>query len=137
MTSPDEGRIVYVDQDDGPALDRSGQLAVRLAVVAAVVGMVYLAVGQLELVSKSRPPALNAIEEVAAPATGFDASSADFTRCDPLRHTLPDFSIVVAGGGSDNEQAVVSRVVQFVVVSTYRDYRYGRDLRAESLCTLS
>jgi len=136
MTSPDEDRIVYVDQDDEPTHIPFGPLAMRLAVVAAVVGMVYLAFGQLALVPEVGTPALTVIEGIAGPGIGFDASSADFTPCDTTRHTAPDFSIVVAGSGSGEEQVVVSRVVQFVVVNAYRDYRYGRDMQAQSLCTL-
>jgi hypothetical protein len=135
MGSPDEDRILYVDQDDEPAVIHPGPLAMRLAALALVAGMVYLAFGQLALRPNGGAPAAsaNAIPELA---TGFDASSGDFTACDHMRNAVPDFSIVVAGTEADDGQQVVSRVVQFVVVNTYYDHRYGRDRRAQSLCTL-
>ena len=136
MTRPDEDRIIYIDQDDEPTLARSAPMAVRLAVIAVVFGMVYLAFEQLTSIPERVTPALSGIEEISELATGFDASSGDFSPCDTTQHTHPDFSIVVAGSGSGEELLDFSRVVQFVVVNTYRDYRYGRDVRAQSLCTL-
>jgi hypothetical protein len=136
MVSHDDDRILYDDQDNETAVVRPGTLVVGLAVLALVVGMVYLAWYSLNSRSTVNASAHEAVEPVPAPVSSFDASSGDFNTCGGIGLASPDFSIVVAGTPAANGQQVVSRVVQFVVVDSYHDYRYGRDVRAQSLCTL-
>ena len=135
MVSPDEDRILYDDPDAETEPVSPRLIAAGLAVLALMVGMVYVPWRSLNSSSIEDGPPRETVAAVAAPPRGFDASSSDFKACEEIGSALPDFSIVVggtAGGGQD----LVPRVVQFVVVEDHHDYRYGRDLRAESLCTL-
>lgn len=128
MVSPDEDRILYDDEGDGVVVARMGPVAMVVAILVAVAGIAYFGLGS------TGPEPIQATEalETLKPIAGFDASSNDFKTCEGIRQTQPDFSIVVAG----DTAADVSRMVRFVVVDSYQDYRYGRDVRALSLCTL-
>jgi len=132
MVSPDD-RILYDHEDDEPSVVSPGRVAMGLA-VATVFGIAYFGwgfVGNNETALVSEPVELSLVV-----ATGFDASSSDFKACEGTRPAYPDFSIVVGGVVPADGHQVVSRVVQFVVVDNYHDYRYGRDVRAQGLCTL-
>jgi hypothetical protein len=136
MVSPDDDRILYDDQDDETAVFRPGRLVMGLAVLALVFGIVYLAEGSIRTGPVEPASALEAVEPLPEPTSGFDASSAELKACDGILEARPDFAIVVAGAVAADGHPDVSRVVQFVVVDKYNDYRYGRDVRALSLCTL-
>ena len=137
MVGPEADRILYDDQGDEAAVVRPGPVAVGLTVLVLVVGLAYLESGTT-LGSKSTMnlPALETGKPVPVPVVGFDASSSEFEPCDGTRQASPDFSIVVAGATAADGQKVVSRLVQFVVIDGNHDYRSGRDVQAQSLCTL-
>ena len=136
MVSPDEDRILYDDQDDGVVVARSGSVVMLVAALIVVAVIASFGLGSSGPDPVRVTESLEALEPVPAVVSGFDASSNDFEACVFSLNGQPDFSIVVAGNVPANGEGVVSRVVQFVVVDSYRDYRYGRDGRAQSLCTL-
>lgn len=135
MASPVEDRILYVDAEEESDVARPRPFAWLVVVLAMFAGIVNLV---WEPTSDGPRESVSALGPIAAiPDLGvFDASSGDFMTCGGAVQARPDFAIVVAGVGSAANQQEVSRVVQFVVVTTYRDHRYGRDVRTESLCTL-
>ena len=139
MDGPDESRILYDDQDEGLDVIEPAPLTIKVALLAlltVVVGVTYLAWGSVAPGSNKSAVAQGTNEATPIPATGFNASSSDFEACDGTRQARPDFSIVVAGPAAAGGQQVVSRVVQFVVVDSDDDARYGPDVQAQSLCTL-
>jgi len=136
MVSPDEHRILYDDQDDGVVVARPGSVVMLMAPLIVVAGIAYFGLSSSGPEKVRATESLETLKPVAALASGFDASSNDFEACVATQEGHPDFSIVVAGNVPADGQGVVSRVVQFVVVDSYLDYRYGRDVRALSLCTL-
>lgn len=141
MASPVEDRILYVDQEEESDVARPRPLAMVLVGLAMVAGILYLA---RELTSDGPSKSVSTLDPIATVAelaaipelAVFDASSGDFISCVGSLQAPPDFAIVVAGAGSGASQQEVSRVVQFFVVTTYLDHRYGRDVRIQSLCTL-
>ena len=136
MVSPEEDRILYDEEDDGIVVVRAGPFAIVVAMLVVVAGIAYFGLGSSAPEPPEQTQALETLNPVPTLALGFDASSNDFEACDGTRETHPDFSIVVAGATAADGREVVSRVVQFIVVDSYLDYRYGRDVRAQSLCTL-
>ncbi len=136
MVSADDDRILY--DDPGVDIEVVGRrpFAVGLAVVALIAGVVYIIWTAPGSGSNEYSPARETPERIAAPRTGFDASSSDLKACEGTRQAHPDFSIVVASPAAGEGQQIMSRVVQFVVVDTDTNQRYGRDVEPQSLCTL-
>jgi hypothetical protein len=136
MVRPNEDRILYDDQDDGGVVVRPRSFAALGTALIVVAVIAYFGLGSSDPEPLGVTQSLETLKPVPALASGFDASSNDFEACDATREGDPDFSIVVAGNVPTDGHVVVSRVVQFVVVDSYLDYRYGRDVRTQSLCTL-
>lgn len=140
MVSREDDRILYEDSvDEVGAVDR-GPLAIALALLALVAGIVYVSWTTPSFGSNKDARDYDTSGPIAAPLLGFDASSLNFKTCDGTRQAHPDFSIVVMGAPTDGQHAegqqVVARVVQFVVVDSNQDPRHGPDVQAQSLCTL-
>jgi hypothetical protein len=135
MVGREDDRILYDDSVTVVDPVRRGPLALGLAVLALVAGLVYTSLTRPVFGSNDDGRAFAASKPVAAARTGFDASSSDIKACDGITPTQPDFSIVVAAAPAEGRQ-VVSRVVQFVVVDGDDDLPSERDVQAESLCTL-
>ncbi|HUP16841.1 MAG TPA: hypothetical protein VM848_12425 [Acidimicrobiia bacterium] len=135
MVSREDDRILYDDSVDEIGAVGRGPLAVALAVLALIAGIVYVSWTAPSSGSNKDSLAHETSEPTAIPKSGFDASSSDIKACDGTRQARPDFSIVVAGAAADGQQ-VVARVVQFVVVDSNNDPRHGPDVQAQSLCTL-
>lgn len=135
MVSREDDRILYDDSVDEIGGVGRGPLVVALAVLALVAGMVYVSWTAARSGSSKDSLARETSGPIPAPESGFDASSTNFKACDGARQARPDFSIVVAVAAADGQQ-VVSRVVRFVVIDSNHDPRHGRDVEAQSLCTL-
>ena len=140
MVSREDDRILYEDPDDEIKVVGRGPISVGLAVLALVAGIVYVSWTTPSFGSNKYARAYDTSGPIAAPLLGFDASSGNFKACDGTRQAHPDFSIVVVGAPTDGQyadgQQVVARVVQFVVIDSNHDPHYGRDVQAQSLCTL-
>ena len=135
MVIREDDRILYDDSVDEIGAVGRGPLAVALAVLALVAGIIYISWTAPSSGSNKDTLAHETSELTAVPKSGFDASSSDIKACEGNRQAHPDFSIVVAGAAADGQQ-VVSRVVQFVVVDSIDNLRSERGVQAQSLCTL-